>query len=143
LYQALGDAGGEAEALFWLGCFHQVVRDDGAAALPLLERSLGLATQVGAVSTMSEALRHLGIADHRAGRLDEARTRLEESSRLRREAGLRSGVAANLIGLAYIAAAQGRRDDAQAHLTEAAAIATQTRAHRILRHVTEARTNLQ
>jgi Flp pilus assembly protein TadD len=51
---------------------------------------------------MSEALRHLGIAEHRAGRLDTARQRLEESVRLRREIGLMPGVAANLVGLAYI-----------------------------------------
>jgi len=143
LYESLGDAGGEAEALFWLGCFHQVVRRDDVVALPLLERSLSLATQAGAGATMSEALRHLGIADHRAGRLDEARARLEESSRLRREAGLLPGVAANLIGLAYIAAAQSRREDAQSLLAEAAAIATETGAGRVLHHVTEARTNLQ
>src|SRR5262249_47894294 len=28
LYRALGDVRGEAEALFWIGCFHQVVHRD-------------------------------------------------------------------------------------------------------------------
>jgi tetratricopeptide (TPR) repeat protein len=139
LYQALGDTAGQAEALFWLGCFHQVVRRDDAAARPLLTRSLELATQAGQRATMSEALRHLGIDAQRAGRLDEARGRLEESCRLRRQTGNLAGVAANQIGLAYIAAAQGRRDDALAVLDEAAALARKTKAHRVDRYVAEAR----
>ena len=88
---------------------------------------------------MSEALRHLGVAAHAAGQLDAARQRLEDSTRLRREIGLLPGVAANLIGLAYIAAAQGRRDDALALLDEAGAIAETSGAHRIARSVSEAR----
>jgi hypothetical protein len=139
LYRALGDTGGEAEALFWVGCFHQVVRRDNDAAVPALQRSLELAARAGERLTMSEALRHLGIEAHAAGRLDEAGDRLAESTRLRRELGLMPGVAANLIGLAYIAAAQDRRDDALAILTEAGDLATASGAHRILRSVEEAR----
>src|SRR5579862_2007779 len=79
LYQALGDTGGEAAALFWAGCCHQVIGRDDGTAVPLLERSLELATEAGDPVTMAEALRHLGIAAHRAGHLDEARARLEEA----------------------------------------------------------------
>jgi hypothetical protein len=39
LYQALGDVRGEGESLFWVGCFHQVVRGGNDAAVPVLERS--------------------------------------------------------------------------------------------------------
>jgi hypothetical protein len=39
LYADLGDERGEAEALFWVGIVHQVVRGDGATALPFFERS--------------------------------------------------------------------------------------------------------
>jgi hypothetical protein len=80
----------------------------------MLDRSLELATQAGDKMTMSEALRHLGIA----------------------------GVAANLIGLGYIAAAQGRHDDALAILAQAASLATASGAHRILRSVEEAQAAL-
>ena len=142
LYRKLADVRGEAEALFWVGCFHQVVRQDDQTAVPILERARELAEQVGDKRTMSEALRHLGIAEHRAGHLDGARKRLEESARLRREIGLMPGVAANLVGLAYIAAADGRRDYARALLAEAAAIAESTGAHRITRQVEEARAHL-
>jgi hypothetical protein len=142
LYRVLGDLGGEAESLFWIGCFHQVVqRDDGTAA-PALERSRELAERAGDKKTMSYALRHQGIAEHAAGRLGTARERLEESVRLRREIGLMPGVAANLVGLAYIAAGQGRRDDALALVEEAGAIAAASGAHAILRHVEEARAQL-
>jgi tetratricopeptide (TPR) repeat protein len=142
LYGTLGDVRGEAEALFWAGCFHQVVRRDNATAVPLLERSLELASRAGDKAVMSEALRHLGIAAHAAGRLELARQRLEESTRLRRETGLLPGAAANMVGLAYIAAAQGRHDDALALLAEAGAIAEASDAPRILRQVDEARVEL-
>jgi len=138
LYRALGDVAGEAEAQFWVGCFYQVVRRNNDAAVPALDRSLELAAQAGEKMTMSEALRHLGIAAHATGQPDLARERLEEATRLRRELGQTAGVAANLIGLAYIAAGQGRRDDALAILAEAGDLATASGAHRILRSVAEA-----
>jgi tetratricopeptide (TPR) repeat protein len=138
LYQAAGDVRGEAEAMFWVGCFQQVVRGDNAAAVPFLDLSCELAARVGDKRTMSDALRHLGIAEHAAGRLDAARQRLEESARLRREIGLMPGVAANLVGLTYIAIGQGRRDEALALAAEAAAIAEASSAHAILRQVEEA-----
>jgi hypothetical protein len=91
------------------------------------------------MATMSDALRHLGVAEHAAGRLDAARERLEESTRVRREAGLLPGVAANLVGLAYAAAGQGRRADALALADEAAAIADASGAPAIARQAEEAR----
>ncbi|MDP4508636.1 tetratricopeptide repeat protein [Nonomuraea turcica] len=125
--------------MFWVGCFHQVVRSDLDSAIPLLEQSYDLATLAGDRHTQSEALRHLGIADHSAGRLDAARERLEESTRLRREIGLLAGVAANQVGLIYIAAAQGRRDDALALAEVAYATAEACGAQRIMRQLEEAR----
>ncbi|WP_410808929.1 tetratricopeptide repeat protein [Micromonospora sp. 067-2] len=142
LYQRIGDTRGEAEALFWIGCLHQFIRRDNETAVPYLERSCQLAAQTGDKSTRSEALRHLGIAAHAAGRLDDARERLEESSRLRREVGALPGVASNMIGLAYIAAAQDRRADAIATLDEAYAIAHAHGAHAIVRHIERARTQI-
>ena len=142
LYRELGEVRGEGESLFWVGCFHQVVRQDDDTAVPILEQSYKLGAQVGDKRTMSDALRHLGIAAHRAGRLDTARQRLEESVRLRRDIGLMPGVAANLVGLAYVAAAGGHRDEALAHLKEAGAIAEASGAHRITLQVEESRAQL-
>lgn len=139
LYRDLGDVRGEAEALFWIGCCYQVIRRDNQAAVPVLRQSLELAVLAGDKPTMAEALRHLGIAEHSAGQLDAARERLEESTRLRREDGNLPGVAANLVGLAYIAAGQGRRDDALALADEADAIAEANDAQGIMRQVQEAR----
>jgi tetratricopeptide (TPR) repeat protein len=142
LYRALGDVPGEAESLFWVGCFHQVVRHDNAAAVPVLDRSCELAAGAGDKLTMSDALRHLGIAAHVAGRADQARERLAESTRIRREIGLMPGVAANLVGLAYIAAGQGRRAEAFALADEAAAIAEASGAHAIARQAGEVREHI-
>ncbi|WP_379522749.1 tetratricopeptide repeat protein [Nonomuraea insulae] len=139
LYRTLRDVAGEAESVFWEGCFHQVVRSDPGRAIPLLEQSYDLATVAGDRYTQSEALRHLGIADHAAGRLDAAREHLEASVRLRREIGLLAGVAANQVGLIYIAAAQGRQDDAVALAAEAYATAEACGDRRIMRQVAEAR----
>ncbi|HEY2549895.1 MAG TPA: tetratricopeptide repeat protein [Streptosporangiaceae bacterium] len=141
-FHRLDDVSGEAEALFWAGCFHQVVRRDNVAAVRLLQRSLELATEAGEKATMAEALRHLGIDAHFTGHPDVARRHLEESTRLRREIGLMPGVAANLVGLAYVARAQGRRADIQPLLDEAAAIADASGAGRIAESVIEAREEL-
>jgi hypothetical protein len=51
-------------------------------------------------------------------------------------------VAGNLVGLTYIAAGQGRRDDALALIEEAAVITKATGARGILRQVDEARASL-
>ena len=142
LYRARGDVRGEAESLFWVGCCHQVVRRDNEAAVPVLWRALELATETDDAMTMSEALRHLGIAEHAAGRLEAARLHLEESTRLRREMGAWPGVASNLVGLTYIAAGQGRRDDALKLIEEAYAIAEANGAQGLIRQIEEARTQL-
>jgi len=142
LYRARGDVRGEAESLFWVGCCHQVVRRDNEAAVPVLWRSLELATEADDTMTMSEALRHLGIAEHAAGRLEAARLHLEESTRLRREIGAWPGVAANLVGLAYIAAGQDRRDDALKAIEESRAIAEASGARGLMRQIEEARAQL-
>ncbi|MET7851622.1 tetratricopeptide repeat protein [Streptomyces avermitilis] len=142
LYGRLGHVQSEGEAVFWVGTFHQVVRNDNETALPAFKRALGLATRAGDRLTMSYALRHIGFVDHMAGRLDEARTHFEESTRLRRELGFLPGVAANLIGLAYLAAQQDRRDDAAVLLREATDLAEKTHSHGVLRWVAGAREEL-
>lgn len=80
--------------------------------------------------------------DERAGRPDAARAYLEESSRLWRETGRLPGVALKLVGLTYIAAAQGRRDDSLALIEEAREIAEAAAAHGIMRHIEAARSQL-
>jgi tetratricopeptide (TPR) repeat protein len=139
LYRRLGDIRGEGEALFWVGTFHQVVRDDSDAALPNLERARELASAAGDQLTLSYAVRHLGFADMAAGRLGAARQHLEESVRLRREIGFMPGVAAGLLALAELASQGGDRDQARALLDEAASIAAAAGAHGILRWVDQAR----
>jgi hypothetical protein len=142
LYRTVGDVCGQAEAQFWIGAFHQVVRDDDATAVPALERAHALATQADDSLIQSYALRHLGILEHRAGHLGQARSHLEESTQLRRQLGFGPGVAANLVGLAYIAAADGRDEEVPAILDEADSIASSSDAAGITRQIEEARRSL-
>jgi tetratricopeptide (TPR) repeat protein len=139
LYDWVDDERGQAEALFWMGCFHQVVRDDREPAVAALTRSRALAEKSGDDLILSYALRHLGIAAHTAGDLDEARALLEQSTALRRTLGFSAGVAANLVGLFYVAKAQGRIDDARALADEAEELAAAAGAAAILGQVSEAR----
>ncbi|MEU5786673.1 tetratricopeptide repeat protein [Micromonospora purpureochromogenes] len=142
LYRQLGDARGEAEALFWVGCVHQVIRQDEESAAQAFARARELATGVGDRLTLSYVLRHLAFAEQAAGRFDVARQRMEESTRLRRDIGFQPGVAANLVGLAFLAIGDGRREDARALVEEAAATAEASGAHGVLRWVAEARAAL-
>jgi tetratricopeptide (TPR) repeat protein len=136
LYGQLGDARGEGEALFWVGTFHQVVRDDLETAIPALERSRELATRTGDRLTLSYVLRHLGFVEQAAGRVAAARDLMAESTRLRREIGFTAGVAANLVGLAHLSP---EPEAARAYLDEAAALATECGAAGVLKWVADAR----
>jgi tetratricopeptide (TPR) repeat protein len=138
LHQALADERGQAVAFFWIGCFHQVVRDDAEPAVSALTRSRELATKTGDDLILSYALRHLGIAAHGLGNLDEARALLEESTALRRTLGFTAGVAANLVGLIYLSDG----DKARALADEAAELAASVGAATITAQIEEARSRL-
>ncbi|TCC15275.1 tetratricopeptide repeat protein [Kribbella sindirgiensis] len=142
LFRGTGDERGEAEALFWIGCFHQVVRDDNPTAVPFLTKAADLSRKTGDQLTLSYALRHLGIAAHMANEYDEARALLEESTALRRSVNFTPGVAANLVGLIYLAIAQNRTADAQALATEATTLATASGALKITEQIEAARSRI-
>jgi hypothetical protein len=123
LYRRCEHRRGEAEARLWIGLYHQVVQRDHSAARPHLEAAHVQAEAAGDPLLMSYTLRHLGIADHIDGQLTAARRRLVESTELRRDLGFWPGVAANLIGLAYLAAADDDLTAAQGHLDAAERLA--------------------
>ncbi|WP_046729431.1 tetratricopeptide repeat protein [Streptomyces humi] len=143
LYERLGDASGEADALFWVGCWHQVVKGDGVAGTPYFERSYALAKTVDDRMTMSYAIRHLGFTDRDAGRFDQARERLTESVTLRREIRFRPGEAAGLVALAYLAAETGDPAAAFHHLDEAQSVAESCGAKAVLGWIEQARTHIR
>ncbi|GAB1822809.1 hypothetical protein [Herbidospora sp. RD11066] len=129
LYSSLGDVRGEAEAVFWIGIFHQVVGHEDDVALPFFERARDLATGCGDLMTLAYTLRHLAFASKGT---PAARELLEESTRLRRELGFLPGVAANLVGLAYVARDEGRDDDAAALIAEAREVAEKAGARKVV-----------
>ncbi|HZM81637.1 MAG TPA: tetratricopeptide repeat protein [Candidatus Limnocylindrales bacterium] len=142
LYRELGDERGEAEALFWIGTYHQVCRRDNESALPPLRRSYELAVKVGDRLTQSYTVRHLGFVDQLTGRLDEARAWFDESLRLRRELDFRPGVAAALLALAQLDLERGERELALQEFDEAAEVAGDSGAHRISSYIEEARSEI-
>ncbi len=109
---------------------------------PTLHRAGQLASRAGDRLTLSYVLRHLGIAEHTAGRLDQARELLEHSTMLRRELGFQAGVAANLVGLAYIAAGQRRSRDSQDLFSEADSLAATNGTQAIGSQIAEVRRHL-
>lgn len=142
LYRGAGDERGEAEARFWIGCFHQVVRDDNPTAVPFLTAAVELSRRSGDDLTLSYALRHLGVAAHMSGNYPEARELLEESTALRRTLGFSAGVAANLVGLVYLAIAENRPADARTLADEAAALAKSAGASAITEQIEAARSRI-
>jgi tetratricopeptide (TPR) repeat protein len=135
LARALGDRALEAQALFWVGLVHQVVRGDHAESLPLFDRSYELARELGDTITMSYAVRHLAFADDAAGRHELAWARLQESAELRRAEGFLPGVAAALHALGEVAAEQGRPEEARELLGQARTLAEQVGAEPFLRRI--------
>lgn len=141
--RACGDSRIEAEALFWCGLFHQVVRSDDAPAVPLLEESYRLAGDAGDPKLMSYAVRHLGFAHDAAGRTEEAWAAFTESVELRRAEGFLPGVAAGLLTLAEVAGEHGRVDDARALLAEARELAERVGAKPFLERIAAAEAELE
>jgi tetratricopeptide (TPR) repeat protein len=138
LYRSLGDGRGEGEAAFWLGTYHQVVREAYDEAVPFFELSYQLASAAGDKLTLSYATRHLGYAAEAAGRTDEARRRFEESVRLREEIGFQPGVAAAKLALSEFLSDSGDREGALAQREEARAVAQASGAHGVLRWIARA-----
>jgi tetratricopeptide (TPR) repeat protein len=135
LARSLEDRALEAQALFWVGLVHQVVRSDSATSLRHFQDSYDLAQELGDTLTMSYAARHLGFAELDAGRPEEAWSRFEESVALRRAEGFLPGVAAGLLTLGEVAAEAGRHEQARTLLLEARTLAEQVGAEPFLRRI--------
>ncbi|WP_328464379.1 tetratricopeptide repeat protein [Streptomyces sp. NBC_00448] len=143
LYRALGDVRGEGEALFWLGAWHQVVREAYGEAVPCFQRSYELAESAGDRLTQSYAARHLGFAAEAAGHLDEARARFEQSVHLREDLGLPAAAAAAQLALAeFLWHSCGDHHTARQLLDQAHTTATQCGAAGVLQWIADARTRM-
>ncbi|WP_163513013.1 tetratricopeptide repeat protein [Fodinicola acaciae] len=132
LYRQLGDPAREADAVFWAGTVHQVIRKDTAASLPFFEKSRELAVKAGEDLVLSFAVRHLGFAALEAGELDEAESLLRQSLELRRKVGFERGIAPALLALAEHARHANRDEEAEKLFDEATESATACGATKIL-----------
>jgi tetratricopeptide (TPR) repeat protein len=142
LYTKAGETRGEAEALFWLGIYHQVVHGDHDTALPHFERARDLALAVDDKLTLSYVVRHLGFVELENGNTEAGRELLEQSVALRREVGFPAGVAAGLLSLAYVAHRSGDHATVKSLLDEASATAEAAGANGIARWIESARSEL-
>lgn len=140
LYGATGERAKLADALFWVGCCHQVVLDDESAALDYFHASYDLAAELGADVTRSYAVRHLGFAALSTAELDLAETRFAESLRLREDAGAApAAVAAAIIPLAALAEQRGETDRAERLFARATRLAEDNGAVGVLGWIEQAR----
>lgn len=140
LYGKLDDRAKLADALFWVGCCHQVVLDDESAALDYFHASYDLAAELGEDLIRSFAVRHLGFAALSTGELELADTRFAESLRLRREAGApAAAVAAAIIPLAVLAEQRGEQRRTEELFAEAHRIAEDNGAVGVLGWIDRAR----
>ena len=140
LYRELDDRTKLADALFWVGCCHQVVLQDEASALDYFHAAYDLAAELGADLVRAEAVRHLGFTALRTGELDLALTRFAESLRLRRDVqAAPSVVAAAIIPMAVLAEQRGEVRQAEALFAEATRIAEDNRAVGVLGWIEQAR----
>ncbi|HJP75584.1 MAG TPA: hypothetical protein VJ914_15040 [Pseudonocardiaceae bacterium] len=140
LYGKVGDRAKLADALFWVGCCHQVVLDDEGTALDYFHASYDLAAELDLDLIRSEAVRHLGFAAIRAGELALAETRFAESLRLREDANAAPGVIASaIIPLAVLADRRGDTDAAERLYAQAHRIAADNGAVGVLDWIEQAR----
>jgi tetratricopeptide (TPR) repeat protein len=119
LRRQAGDERGVAESLFQVGLVHQVIRGDSAAALPWFEEAYARARNAADPVLMSYAIRHVAVCRLHAGDRAGARDGLEESLRLREQAGFIPGVAMALAALADVVASDSQRQEAVALLGRA------------------------
>jgi tetratricopeptide (TPR) repeat protein len=142
LFRAAGDQRGLAEALFWIGTYHQVVRRDNDGSVPYFHQAYEAAISADDAMVLSCVERHLGFVEILAGRRTEAFPHLNASVRLRREIGFDAGAAAALLALAEATAEGGDPGAASALLDEAKTLADTVGASGVLRHIEEFRRSL-
>jgi hypothetical protein len=88
--------------------------------------------------TRPRTVAHLAIASHERGHLEEAERELVASAAQRRSLGFTAGVAANLVGLSYIALGRGDRYQAMRYAHDAIAAALAIGAAKVLADAEEA-----
>jgi len=132
----------EAEARFWVGLVHQVVRGDHDASREQFLAAWTIARERGDTKLQSYAVRHLGFVYDAEGNGDRAWEAFEESVALRREDVFLPGVAAGLLTLAEVAVERGEPERARPLLEEARVLAERTGAEPFLRRIEAAQESL-
>jgi tetratricopeptide (TPR) repeat protein len=138
LARLTGDDLLEAEARFWVGLVHQVVRGDHAASREHFLAAWTTAREHGDTKLQSYAVRHLGFVYDADGDGERAWDAFEESVALRRRDGFLPGVAAGLLTLAEVAVERGQPERARPLLEEARELAERTGAEPFLRRIVAA-----
>lgn len=120
IQREIDDQAGVAESLFGVGLVHQVLRRDGATAVPYFREALTLADQHADAYVRSECYRHMGFyyfaEEHDA---DTALENLQISQRLREEWGDPRSISSGTVAIGQIELLAGRHADAAASLRTA------------------------
>ena len=108
-----------AESLFHIGLVYDVIRRDYDQAAPYHQQAYEMSLEAGDKVIASYAIRHLGFTHFAADDLASAKAALEESLRLREEAGFVPGAAFAIIALAHWHMRSGDNEGALTKLQQA------------------------
>lgn len=108
-----------AESLFHIGLVYDVIRRNYDQAAVYHQQAYNMATKAGEKVIASYAIRHLGFAHMAAKDYASAKEALEESLRLREEAGFVPGAAFSIIALGHWYMTNDNKTAALAKLTQA------------------------
>jgi predicted ATPase len=124
LYQALGDAYGEAALYNYLGYLHDTRFNNITKGLELTKKSYAIAQTFGQPTRIASCLHNLGIWEVFLGDMNTGEAYLRDSVRLRQQAKTVSAVVFSMSALMWVAVYHGRFEQAEADVTEMIYIAT-------------------
>jgi len=124
LESIVADDPNHPRAWFLLGKFAIQNGDSQRALSEYLRKGLEIQEKLNNLQGKADVLNAMGIAEHRTGQLEQARSRYQRAADIREEIGDRRGLASSLANIARINLQLGQYDDAAAALDQAIEVRT-------------------
>ena len=124
LESIVADDPNHPRAWFLLGKFAIQNGDSQRALSEYLRKGLEIQEKLNNLQGKADVLNAMGIAEHRTGQLEQARSRYQRAADIREEIGDQRGLASSLANIARINLQLGQYDDAAAALDQAIEVRT-------------------